>query len=157
MTDMLVKLFSLPALTSDPRSLEQSKIEIRCAMVPEKLILVDWVRKEFSDGWAGECDVSFTNKPVSCFVAIKDKKPVGFACYDAMYKGFFGPIGVSNSQRRRGVGKALLLMTLHAMASQGYAYAIIGHVGPEKFFMKTVDAEVIEGTAPDIYRGMLKK
>ena len=54
------------------------------------------------------------------------KEIVGFACYDATCMNFFGPTGVKESERGKGVGKALLLAALHAMKEQGYAYAIIG-------------------------------
>jgi hypothetical protein len=42
------------------------------------------------------------------------------------------------------------------MAGQGYAYAIIGGVGPVEFYAKTVGAIVIAGSQPGIYGGMLK-
>ena len=37
-------------------------------------------------------------------------------------RGFFGPTGVKESARHKGVGRALLMVTLKDMASQGYAY-----------------------------------
>jgi predicted N-acetyltransferase YhbS len=80
---------------------------------------------------------------------------VGFACHDTTYKNFFGPTGVDESQRGRGLGKALLLACLHAMAAQGYGYAIIGGVGPAEFYAKTVGAVEIEGSTPGIYKGVL--
>lgn len=43
------------------------------------------------------------------------------------------------------------------MREQGYAYAIIGGVGPVEFYAKTVGAVVIEGSDPGIYRGMIRE
>ena len=43
------------------------------------------------------------------------------------------------------------------MAGQGFAYAIIGGVGPVEFYAKSVGAVVIDGSEPGIYGGMLKK
>ena len=71
-------------------------------------------------------------------------------------KTFFGPTGVSDSMRGLGIGKILLVACLHAMKEQGYAYAIIGNPGPISFYAKTVNATIIEGSDPGIYRGMIE-
>jgi len=52
-------------------------------------------------------------------------------------------------------GTALLLATLHAMAAEGYAYAIIGGFGPAEFYSKAVGAVPIAGSTPGIYANML--
>jgi len=116
-----------------------------------------WVRQTFGAAWASECEVAFSNHPVSCFIAVEDSKIIGFACYDATCKDFFGPEGVSEAARGRGIGKTLLLSCLHAMIAQGYAYAIIGGAGPVDFYAKTTGAVIIEGSVPGIYRGMLRE
>jgi hypothetical protein len=41
------------------------------------------------------------------------------------------------------------------MKSQGYAYAIIGGVGPATFYEKAVGAKLIEGSDPGIYKGIM--
>jgi predicted N-acetyltransferase YhbS len=81
---------------------------------------------------------------------------LGFACFDTDIKGMFGPIGVREDYRRRRIGKALLLTSMHAMAAETYAYAIIGWVGPVQFYSETVGATVIEGSEPGIFHGVLK-
>ena len=68
---------------------------------------------------------------------------------------YFGPTGVDEAWRGRGTGTALLLACLHAMASAGYAYAIIGGAGPVAFYERAVNARIIPGSQPGIYRGML--
>ena len=151
MQDMLVRLYDLPAL-------ETAKVEgiaTRAALAPEKRLVVTWVGEHFGDGWASETDVTFARTPVSCFIALEGQKIRGFACYDAIAPNFFGPTGVDEQQRGRGIGKALLLRTLHAQAAQGYGYSIIGGVGPAEFYRKAVGAIVIEGSDPGIYRGVL--
>jgi len=45
----------------------------------------------------------------------------------------------------------LLLSALHAQRAQGYAYSIIGGVGPAGFYATTVGAVPIEGSTPGIY------
>jgi GNAT superfamily N-acetyltransferase len=88
-------------------------------------------------------------------VALDAGTLLGFACYDVACKNFFGPTGVDPEYRKGGVGKALLLSALSAMAADGYAYAIIGGVGPVDYYKKTVNALEIPKSTPGIYRGML--
>jgi hypothetical protein len=42
------------------------------------------------------------------------------------------------------------------MAAEGYAYAIIGGVGPAAFYERAVGAIPIPGSEPGIYRGRLR-
>jgi GNAT superfamily N-acetyltransferase len=156
MPDMLVKLYALPDVAPLVESQRALGVDIRRAIPPEKHLVVNWVRTIFSEGWASECEVSFSHHPVSCFIATQNESLIGFACYDATCKGFFGPEGVSEDARGRGIGKVLLLKCLHAMAEVGYGYAIIGWAGPVEFYAKAVGAVVIEGSSPGIYRGMLR-
>ncbi|MCL5997625.1 MAG: GNAT family N-acetyltransferase [Chloroflexi bacterium] len=155
MPDMLVKLYCLPKWEPLREHLNAQGIDIRRAIPPEKHHVVKWVREHFGEGWASEADVAFTNHPGSCYIAVCEKKILGFACYDATCKNFFGPTGVSEAERGRGIGKALLLACMDAMAAEGYGYAIIGAAGPTDFYAKSVGATPIDGSEPGIYRGML--
>ena len=154
--DLLVKLYELPDGSASLKALRKKGIQIRRALAPEKAIVVDWVRSTFSSAWASECDVSFSRSPISCFIAAEKNKVLGFACYDAACKNFFGPTGVDPEQRRGGIGTALLLASLSAMAADGYGYAIIGGIGPLAYYKKVVNAIEIPASTPGIYRGMLK-
>ena len=154
---MLVKLYDLPEVAPLVRDLAQRGIVIRHAMPYEKLQTVNWVLTTFGDGWAGECDVAFIHQPASCFIATEGGAIIGFACYDSTCKDFFGPTGVAEEKRGLGVGKALFLSCLHAMAAAGYAYAIIGGAGPTEFYASAAGATIIEGSEPGIYRDRLKK
>ena len=49
------------------------------------------------------------------------------------------------------------MATLQSMANAGYAYAIIGGVGPMAFFEKSVGAFPIPGSTPGIYQTAIKK
>lgn len=157
MADMLVKLYNLPDSIAQTYELEKRGITIRRALAPEKHIVMDWVEKNFTKPWASECDVAFAHQPIGCFLAIEGKQIVGFTCYEATCKNFFGPTGVLDSQRGRGVGKVLLLRALNAMRDEGYAYAIIGGVGPVEFYERTVGAKLIEDSTQGIYRGLLSE
>jgi GNAT superfamily N-acetyltransferase len=157
MPDMLVKLYTLPELVPAMSQKNQDGIVIRRALPPEKHLVVTWVDTTFSAAWASECDVAFMRQPPSCFLAIDQGTLCGFACYEATCKDFFGPIGIRESHRKQGIGKTLLLTCLHAMRAEGYAYAIIGGVGPAAFYQRTVGAMEIEGSTPGIYKGLLKQ
>ncbi|MFA5645261.1 MAG: GNAT family N-acetyltransferase [Candidatus Ratteibacteria bacterium] len=157
MADMLVKLYTLPSVSSERALLLSRGILIKRAIAPERSLVRSWVQNHFSEGWADECDIAFTRIPISCFIAFQEKEILGFACYEATFRGFFGPIGVSENLRGQGIGKSLLLTSLHAMYDEGYLYAIIGGVGPSPFYKKVLGAIEIEGSSPGGYLNMLKK
>lgn len=154
MQDMLVKLYELPefASTAVPKN---NEIQIRRAMAPDKIRILDWVRINSGDSACGECDVCFSNNPISCFIATKGKEIIGYACYDATALNFFGPTRVMDCEQGNGVGRVLLLRSLDSMRANGYAYAIIGGVGPAEFYEKTVGATLIENSTPGIYENFL--
>lgn len=155
MFDMLVKLYDLPPLEPTLNQQKEAGISIRRPLASEKQIVLDWVSTNFYPEWINECDVAFAYQPVACFIAVEGRQIAGFACYDVAGRNIFGPTGVSETYRGRGLGKALLLACLHAMAAQGYAYGIIGGVGPADFYAKVVGAVPIEGSTPGMYRGWL--
>lgn len=155
MTDMLVKLYTLPDVVGPIAQQRGAGVDIRRALAPEKHLVVEWVRAQWYAAWANECEVAFSNHPISCFVAVENERLIGFACHDVTSRNFFGPLGVLESHRGRDIGAALLLACLHAMAAHGYAYAIIGAIGPADFYSKTVGATIIEDSTPSVLRGML--
>jgi GNAT superfamily N-acetyltransferase len=153
--DLLVKLYELSELAPALEKQQANGVMIRRAIAPEKYLVTQWLRKHFSAGWESECGISFHRTPISCYIAVRDSEILGFACYDATCRGFFGPIGVAEDERGNGLGKALLLACMHAMRSVGYGYAVIGAAGPIDFFKKSVEATVIPDSWPSVYRGML--
>jgi N-acetylglutamate synthase-like GNAT family acetyltransferase len=157
MSDLLVRLYDLPPIAPILEKQKEDGIVIRRAITPERHIVVDWILKNFSERWAGQCDISFSNHPVSCYVAIKDKQILGFACYEATCKNFFGPTGIKEEYRGKKIGASLLLACLHSLYEQGYAYAIIGGSRAEwgklkEFYSKTVGAVEIENSTPGIFK-----
>lgn len=156
MADLLVKLYTLPPSGPMLEKLKAEGVEIKRAIGPEKRVVSDWAESTFSKAWAAECDVALSAQPATCFLAVKNKIIIGFACYDSTSKGFFGPIGVDEADGTAGIGKALLVRTLEAMREAGYGYAVIGWAGPVEFFKKAVGATVIEGSEPGVYKDMVK-
>ena len=170
MTDMLVKLYALPEVTSLLIALNQKGVEIRKPDPSEKYILAEWVRQHFKESWAVGCEVALEHRPVSCYIAVEksqvhvpsenpydlsDEILVGFACYDVASKGMFGAMGVKADYRGQGIGTALLLACLHAMKEEGYAYAVIGWVASVDFYARAANATVIPDSEPGIFRGKL--
>lgn len=157
MQDMLVKLYDLPNSNTLIGKLSKDGINIRKPLAAEKYLVVAWVEKKFGKGWASETEVSFSLQPIGCFIAVKEHQIIGFACFDACYRNFFGPTGIDEDYRGKGIGKALLLESLFAMKALGYAYAIIGGVGPAEYYAKTVGAVMINGSNPGVYQGILSE
>lgn len=154
MPDLLVRLYNLPSVPAETR-VKANGITIRRALPPEAHLLHNWIRTHFNEGWVSECQMGMSHFPVSVWVAVKDGAVLGFACHDATALGFFGPTGVMESARGKGIGEALLMATLHGMAEAGYGYAIIGAAGPVAFYQKRLDAIEIPDSVPGIYAGMV--
>ncbi len=156
MPDMLVKLYNLQYNWIPISDQKIKGIEIRKPVGPEKRLIVNWVEENFFDAWASEIDIAISNKPISCFIAIKDQELIGFACYDATALGYFGPLGVKGSFQGSGTGNALLMACLLDMKLKGYGYAIIGAVEIPEFYRKAVDAMEIPESSPGILKSWLK-
>jgi len=152
-------LVNLSLLHPDPAliaRLEKADITIRRALAPELELATDWVRRTFGSGWSGETTIAMSRQPPTCFLATQGGRLIGFSCHEAIARGFFGPTGVEKAARGKGIGHALLLASLLDLKSMGYAYAIIGDVGPSAFYERTVGATAIPNSEPGIYAGMLK-
>lgn len=152
--DMLVKLYNVQDDPQLMNRLEAEGIFMRRAMAGELTLITGWVREKFSQGWADECAAAILRGV--CWLAVKDKQIVGFACCEATAKGFFGPTGVSEELRGKGIGKALLIRSMISLKEAGYAYAVIGWVGPAEFYRKSVGATPIEDSWPGIYQNMVR-
>ena len=149
--DMLVNLNHLPDL-SVPEGLRVVRV-----LPPNREQVLSFVRAYFS-GWVSECEQALCRQPNACFAAVRGNEIIGFSCYDATAKGFFGPIGVAETERKSGAGRALLLHCLHAMAWEGYGYAVIGWCdGAADFYAHTVGAVPIPDSDPQqsIYHRMI--
>ena len=155
MIDMLVRLYDLP----DPAVLYQDVaaqgVTLRRARAFEKHTIAAFAKAHFSEKWVSEVEVAMSRQPIVCFIATRDTQILGFACYDTTQRGFFGPTGVSENARGLGLGKALLFKALEGLREIGYAYAIIGGVGPKEFYAKTCGAIEIPGSDPGTYMDLL--
>jgi GNAT superfamily N-acetyltransferase len=157
MSDLLVNLLKLPALQPLLDKLSPSGVMIRRAQPFEITPVRQFVESNFSIAWADEISVGFANKPVTVFIATRASRVVGFAGYECTRRAFFGPTGVAEIERGRGVGKALLIASLWGLRELGYIYGIIGAAGPVEFYQEAVGALVISDSEPGIYTNLLNK
>src|SRR5712692_821926 len=153
MPDLLVNLLKLPPLEALVRELG---VNIRRAQPFEITPVREFIEKSFSIAWADEISVGFANQPATVFIATRAGRVVGFAGYECTRKSFFGPTGVAENERGRGIGKALLIASLWGLRELGYVYGIIGGAGPVEFYQEAVGAIVIPDSEPGIYTDLLK-
>ncbi len=157
MTDMLVKLYDLQVDWPLVERLQQAGIILRKPLGSETDLITDWVKTQFSLGWASETAKAIANQPASCLIAVQAKQLLGFACYDAAALGMFGPMGIAPAHQGKSLGKALLQISLFDMKSKGYAYAIVGWVGPAEFYAKAAGAVAIPDSSPGLWQTVLKR
>ena len=166
MADLLVRLYDLPPLAPAIDALAAAGIRVRRALAGERPAVTAFARAHGSQAWAAEVEAAFARVPVACFVATEQGRRrraaaggyahaaeplLGFACYEATCRNFFGPELVHPQRRQRGIGRALLLSALHAMRAEGYAYGIIGWASSVDFYRRAVGAIEIAGSEPGIY------
>jgi predicted N-acetyltransferase YhbS len=153
---MLVNLLRLPTPDQGLDELQRAGLLIRRAQPWELTAVREFVTRNFSLAWADEISVGFARQPVTVFVALREGGLVGFAAYECTRRDFFGPTGVAEDERGRGTGRALLLASLWGLREMGYAYAVIGGVGPAEFYERAVGARLIPDSSPGIYADPLR-
>ncbi len=152
---MIVNLYELPDSRELYEKVEAQGIILRRARAYERHIVADWVGQHFSPKWVSEVKVAMSRQPVTCFIATRDKKILGFACVETTAKGFYGPTGVGEEARGTGIGKALLFKSMEALKESGYVYGVIGGVGPREFYEKVCNAVEIPNSDPGVYTDIL--
>lgn len=153
---MLVNLLRLPPPEPALDELRHAGLVVRRAQPWEPTPVREFVAGNFSLAWADEISVGFARQPVSVYVALREGRLIGFAAYECTRKNFFGPTGVVEAERGRGTGRALLLASLRGLREMGYAYAVIGGVGPAEFYERAVGATLIPDSSPGIYADPLR-
>ena len=156
MPDLLVNLLKLPPIEPLLDELKTTGVNIRRAQPFEITPVGEFIKNNFSVGWADEILCGFANKPVSVFIATRDGGVIGFAGYECTRKTFFGPTGVAPDERGRGIGTALLIASLWGLRELDYVYGIIGGAGPVEFYHEAVGAILIPDGEPGIYSDLLK-
>ncbi len=158
MADMLVKLYNIPNSHDIEKKLLQNGIRIKKALAPDRSKIIAFSRICAKDDYSDEVRAAFSNNPVTCYIATREKELIGFACYEATARNFFGPMAVLESERKKGVGKVLLLKALESMRELGYAYAIIGWPANSavSFYKKCAGAIMIDEKSSGVYKRMVE-
>jgi len=158
MPDMLVRLYALPDGSRYVARAAERGISVRRLEAWDRASLQRFVSKHFPGSWASEADFAFAQgHPITGFVAINGGEIAGFAVYETSRRGFFGPTGVREDLRGSGVGGLLLIRCLDSMREMGYAYAIIGGVGPAEFYTHVCGATLIEGSDESVYGDLYRE
>lgn len=157
MPDMLVNLMLLPPRDALLEELRAEGFVVRRAQPWELTPVREFVTENFKRSWADEISGGLARQPATVFVALRDGKLVGFAAYECTRKNFFGPTGVAESERGRGLGRALLVASLWGLREMGYAYAVIGGVGPAEFYERAVGARMIPDSPHGVYADPLRE
>ncbi len=157
MPDMLARLYNLPDPEGYYERAREAGASIRRAEAWDRFALRAFIEANFWEAWAPEADLAFSGHPITAFVATVEGRIAGFAVYECSRRGYFGPTGVREDLRGRGLGAALLFRCLEAMSDMGYAYAVIGGVGPQEFYEKVCGAFVIPGSEMGIYRSVYEE
>ena len=153
---MLVNLLRLPPVEPALEEARGRGLLVRRARPWELSRVREFVGEHFSQAWADEVSVGLVRQPVTVFVALRDGRLVGFAAYECTRRDFFGPTGVVEGERGRGLGRALLLAALRGLRELGYAYAVVGGVGPAGFYERAVGARLIPDSSPGVYADPLR-
>ena len=123
----------------------------------EKKHVLHFIANNFSDGWCDETEPAFSHIPCQCLIATtKEGEIIGFAAYDVLRRGMFGPLGTNPKYRGKGVGGALLIEALRGLFNLGFAYGFIGWKNPEaaKFYDHYIGefSTPIPDSEPGVYR-----
>lgn len=118
--------------------------------------LAAWIDFHFAPSWW-----SYEVRAGSAWVAERDGAIVGFAGFNARGLrfpwlrrwreradvGLFGPYGIAQAHRKRGIGEPLLTAALCGLREAGYAHALIPAVGGERLiasYVRRTGAQVVD-------------
>ncbi|MHB0857171.1 MAG: GNAT family N-acetyltransferase [Anaerolineae bacterium] len=141
--DMQVDLLRTSLDSSeDEERLHREGIVLRQAQADEVERVAAFARDVFSMGWYWEVLDATRYAPTPLFIALDGERIVGFSAYDVTGLARFGPTGTHPDYRCRGIGTALLKVSLRAIRDRGEALAEIGWVGPLGFYARAVGARI---------------
>ena len=115
----------VPSSADIEARLVKEGVAFQRAAPDEREEVAEWIRTNFSEGWAHESLLVYDNDPINLWTARRDGAIIGFAAYCATSWNYFGPTGVAEEFRGRGVGSVLLTRSLIDMQREGIISAWI--------------------------------
>ena len=153
MPDIICPLHDVPEARPLLERLHAEGITVRRARAWERTAVSEFILAQFGQGWLDEALMAFAHHPVTIFVARDAEQIVGFAAYEVTGRAYFGPTGVLEAMRGRGIGKALLLASLEGLRELGYTYGFIGSPGPIEFYLKATPGLLLPADWSSVYTG----
>lgn len=126
--DYLINLlaFNIPRrILRLEESLKREKVVFRKAELSEKGFIENWVKRNFGGFWAYEAGEGLKGGASKVWIAEEGGEVLGFSVYGALEPNWFGPIGVLEKARRRGIGSILLFKCLASIRGEGFGEAVI--------------------------------
>ena len=80
MADMLVKLYNIPCSHDIEENLFKSGIRIKKALAPDRSRIIAFSRTCAKDDYSDEVQAAFSNNPITCYIATREKKIIGGLC-----------------------------------------------------------------------------
>ena len=159
--DMLVPLYRADlSVDDDLKRLAAEGISVRRVHSVNLGQLQEFVETTFSAGWKNEVTHCFSHPNPTCYIAVKERKIIGFAAFEATAPDFFGPIGVAAEFRKKGIGTVLSRLCFRSMKEMGYGYAIIGWAAQsaQHFYRTQFGAMDIADSGPEnsVYAQLLQ-
>jgi predicted N-acetyltransferase YhbS len=127
---------------ADEARLAGDGITVRRAAAAEAGPLGSWLTQGPWGGssWPAEALRSLATGPPGCHIAERAGQYLGFASHTVNRRGWFGPMGTLDAERRRGIGAVLLKRCLADIRNSGLDSAQIGWTGPVQFYARAVGA-----------------
>jgi len=129
------------ATREEERKLSEGGIVVKRLAEEDRPAFMHFLQN-WGDTWFYSGMLAYNNNPVSCHIALKDGKTLGFACHSVTSGHYFGPTGVSPKLRGKGIGDVLLKRCLKDIKDAGEKKAVILSVGPVYFYWKSVGAKI---------------
>lgn len=117
---------------------------VRRARADEREKVLDFVERRFGRAWRLEASRAFDHEKPALFMAEQEGQMVAFSAHDANNRGlgFFGPAGVAEEMRGRGIGREALLASLRDLRRMGFSETIIAWSAAPEFYRRVCGAEV---------------
>lgn len=100
-----------------------------------------WLGATWNSSWQHEGLLSYTNDPVSTFVATQNEQIIAFATYGITpYLYGFGPTGTAPAMQGRGIGRVLFFRCMNDLQTLGHQQSEVQWTGPVSFYARIADA-----------------